>query len=182
MRHVGDGQGAVLRHDDHTFDTIAEFADIARPVVSGECVQCLGCHTCDVRTVFRIEQVQVVFDQQRYVFAALAQGRHVDVQDVQPEIKVLAKITGIDHSLEVAVGGGNQADIDLDRFVAPDAFESAGLEHAQQLHLHSGVDFTDLVEEERAAVCGLESTDPSGIGIGEGVLLMTEQFAFEQVA
>jgi hypothetical protein len=58
---------------------------------------------------------------------------------------------------EVAVGGRDDAHVDLHGLVAADALELALLQHAQQLHLDGRGDLADLVEEERAAVGLLEA-------------------------
>ena len=54
-------------------------------------------------------------------------------------------------------------------------------EHAQQLGLQRRVHLADLVEEERAAVGGLEAADARARGAGEGALLVAEELALEQV-
>ena len=77
--------------------------------------------------------------------------------DVEPVVEVLAEVARRDLLLEVAVGRGDQAHVDLDRLDAADALELALLERAQQLHLHLDRDLADLVEEQRAAVGQLEA-------------------------
>jgi hypothetical protein len=50
------------------------------------------------------------------------------------------------------VGRRDDPDIDLERLVAADALELAGLEHPQQLGLQIRVQVADLIEEEGAAL------------------------------
>ena len=52
--------------------------------------------------------------------------------------------------VEVAVGRGDDAHVDVQRLVAADALERALLQEAQELHLRRRRDLADLVEEERA--------------------------------
>ena len=61
--------------------------------------------------------------------------------------------------LEVLVGGGEHADVRLERLIATDAAELAFLQHAQELALHGQRHVADFIEEERAAVALLEAAD-----------------------
>src|SRR6185437_15184020 len=54
------------------------------------------------------------------------------------------------------------------------------LQEPQQLHLHRGRNFADLVEKQRAAVRFFRETRRVALRIGERALLVTEQFALEQ--
>ncbi len=81
--------------------------------------------------------------------------------------------------LEVAVGRGHDANVDLDRLAAADALELALLQHAQQLDLHVGGQIAHLVEEQGAAVGHLEAPQPPRHRTREGSLLVTEQLGFE---
>ena len=68
-----------------------------------------------------------------------------------------------------------------DGVVAADALVDALLQHAQQLHLHRQAHVADLVEEQRAALGDLEASLAGGDRAGERALLVTEQFALEQL-
>ena len=61
---------------------------------------------------------------------------------------------------QVAIGGGNQADVDLARFERTHTLNFAVLEHTQQLGLHTRRKFADLVEKDRSAVGGFEEARP----------------------
>ena len=93
----------------------------------------------------------------RQVVEPIAQRRQVDREDVEPVVEVLAELALRDQRLEVAVGGRDDADVDLDRLGAADALELALLQHAQQLDLHLQRQVADLVEEQGAAVGELEA-------------------------
>ena len=82
---------------------------------------------------------------------------------------------------QILVGGGDDADIGLDRRAAADRRIFALLQHAQQpgLRLHRHV--ADLVEEQRAALGLLEAPGGALGGAGEGAFLMAEQFALDEV-
>ena len=84
-------------------------------------------------------------------------------------------------ALEVAVGGGDEADVDLERrWSPPTRSNSPLLQHAQELGLHGRRQLADLVEEERAAVGQLEAPGLLAVGAGEGAALVAEQLALEQ--
>jgi hypothetical protein len=57
---------------------------------------------------------------------------------------------------QVAVGGRDDAHVDLDVFLPTEAAERAAFEHAEQGGLHSQGQLADLVQEDRAAVRQLE--------------------------
>ncbi len=112
---------------------------------------------------------------------ARAQRRHLEGDDAQPPVEVLAEFALFDHFAEVAVGGGDDAHVDLDRLGAADALDGLLAEGAQQLHLRGGVYLADFVEEKRAAVRQLEAPDAPLLRAGEGALLMAEELAFQNL-
>ena len=81
------------------------------------------------------------------IFLALAQRRNVDGHDVEAVIKVLAEGSLLQRGAQIAIGGGEQADINLDGARAAQALKFALLEHAQKLDLRDGRNVANLVEE-----------------------------------
>ena len=90
--------------------------------------------------------------------AAISSGRSrsggiVERDAVEPEVEVLAERPARDLGVEVAVGRGDEADVDRPRLAPPPTrSDLALLEHAQQLGLHRQRQLADLVEEHGAAV------------------------------
>ena len=123
-----------------------------------------------------------MLDQRRDVVGALAQRRQADGHDVQPVEQVLAEQSLRDQLAQVAMGGGDDPHIGLDRHAAADRHELARLQHAQQPGLGLERHVADLVEEQRAALGLLEPPDLARIGAGERALLVTEQLALDQLA
>ena len=111
----------------------------------------------------------------------LAQRRHAQIDDVEAEIEILAESALAHRLLEVAVRGGDDADVDLHRLGAADAVDLALLDGAQQLGLQARMHLADFVEQQGAAIGFLELADAARDGAGEGALLVAEQLAFEQV-
>src|SRR6266699_2008503 len=126
--------------------------------------------------------VRGVLDEQRQVLDPLAQRREHDRDDVQAVVEVLAEAPRLHLGLEVLVGGGEDADVDLERAVAAHPLELALLEHAQDLRLRLERHVADLVEEERAAVSDLELPLARRDRPREGALLVAEELALDQLA
>ena len=117
----------------------------------------------------------------RQVLAPLAQRRHHQLDDVEAEEQVLAEAAGLHLGVEVAVGGGDHPHVGDAGPVLADALEPLLLEEAQQPCLEAGRELADLIEEERAALGGL---DPAGLvadRAGEGAAGVAEQLAGQQL-
>src|SRR6266540_6277949 len=119
-------------------------------------------------------------DEQRQVVEPLPERGKAELDALQPVEEVLAELTLGDQLLEVLVGRGDDADVDVDGFDAADALDPALLERAQDLHLHAERHVADLVEEERASLGQLEAAGPRPDGAREGAALVPEQLGFEQ--
>ena len=125
--------------------------------------------------------VREVARQREDVLRPLAQGGQAQIDDVQAIEQVFAERAALDGFGQVAVRGGDDADVDLDRLGAADAVDLAFLDGAQQLGLQARIHLADFVEQQRAAIGFLEFADAPGDGAGERAFLMAEQFGFEQV-
>ena len=66
--------------------------------------------------------------------------------------QVLAEPPVPHHLIDVRVGGGHDADVDLQGPGLADGLDLAVLEQAQQLGLDVRVELADLVQEQRAAL------------------------------
>ena len=99
-------------------------------------------------------------DQRRNVVEPLAQRRQADRHDVEAVEQILAEQALADQLAQVAVGGGDDADIGADRRAPADRGELALLQHAQQPGLRLERHVADLVEEQRAALRPARSARP----------------------
>ena len=121
-----------------------------------------------------------VLRQQQDVAAAGAQRRQLDVDHVDAVVEVLAKAAFLDRGFEIAIGGGDDADVERHLGVPADRPDRPLLEGAQQLGLQPEREVADLVEEERAAV-GLDEESGAGAArVGEGAAGVAEELALEQ--
>ena len=82
----------------------------------------------------------------------LAQAGKMNCDHVQPEVEIFAKRSGSVRCFQIAVRGGNHADIHWILFVASHRPDFFFLQHSQKLGLHLERQFTDFIEENCAAI------------------------------
>src|SRR5271156_1317077 len=124
--------------------------------------------------------VQEPLRERQNIFAALTQGRDAQGDDVEAVVEILAEMMRGNFGLEVAIRRRDYSRIDMNRALAADALEVLILQEAQKLGLQGRRQVGNLVEEDAAAVGGLE---PAGLVLdraGERAAHMPEQFALEQ--
>src|SRR5882672_5098760 len=119
--------------------------------------------------------------EQRYVFAPLAKGRHPERKHLQPVIQIFAKAAFGDLAFQVAIRGGDDANVDAFCMSRTDRAYLSLLQDPQELRLQRQWRLRDLVEEEGTAVRELEEAAAIVRRAGERALLVTEQLALEQV-
>ena len=111
----------------------------------------------------------------------LAEGRQIQLKDVQAVIQILAELPLVHEFRQVAVGCGDEAEIRIFAAAHPDLLDLIALQHAQQLCLKIQREFADLVEKDRALVRQLElALLPAFPRSGKSALHIAEQFRFSQ--
>src|SRR5438552_4012610 len=101
-----------------------------------------------------------------------AQGRQLQIHDVEPVEQILAERVALYRLRKVAVRGRDDADVDFDRLAAAHPVDLALMKRAQELGLQPRIHFADLVEQQRAAIGLLEFAEAARDGAGERALLM----------
>ena len=119
--------------------------------------------------------------KQGQVFAALAQGRHDEFNDVQAVIQVLPEVAGLHLGGQVFVGGADDAHVYRLFLGGAQRANAPLLYGAQQLGLHGQGQVADFVQKQRAARSGLKKTNTVLRGAGVGAFACAEKFGFEQV-
>src|SRR5271157_3748056 len=157
-----------------------EFADVARPGVASEQLKRLGRDAACALSQFLAEAAEEVFRQQRKVAGPLAEARQAYRVHIEAVIQVAAESAGNHHFLQVAVGGCDDADVDLERFIPAHALELFVLQDAEDFRLRRRSHVADFVEENRPAVALLELTDPFAVSAREPALLIAKQLALQQ--
>jgi hypothetical protein len=172
-----DGLGADLGAfgEEHTaMDGVFELAHIAAPAM-GEQAAARGLGDWAVRDVVDLRVMAgKMLGKGNYVGGSVAQGGDGQADDVEAEIQILAKAAGVDLGLKIAIGSGEDADVDAYRGGAADAIDFAFLQGAQEFCLQAQLHFADFVEQQGAAFCGLELADAAGDGATEGALFMAK--------
>ena len=175
-----DAQFACRFQRHRPFDRVLQLPDIARPVVTGQSFERRRFDAVNALSRSGRIFLQKVIRQQRNILAALAQARHANGNDVQAIVEVLAERAFGDLPVEIAVGGGDDADVNWNFAGAAHRTDGAFLEHAQQFDLHGHGHLADFVEKNRALVGDFEQPAPVLVRSSEGAFDVTEEFAFEQ--
>ena len=145
-----------------------------------EKLQGLGRHAVHAAIELAVHAAEEVVYQQRDIVDPLAERRDADREHVEPVEEVLAEAAGRGQRFQVLVGGGDEADVGVDRRVAADALELLLLQQPQQLRLRGGRHVADFVHEDGSAVGLLELADAAAVGAGERAALVAEKLAFQQ--
>src|SRR5262249_47263784 len=106
---------------------------------------------------------------------------HADHPGGEARIKVAAEGASFDGDGEVAVGGGDDADVDCGGTRRADGADLARREGAQELGLERQRHLPDLIEEERASVGGGEEAVALLRGSGEGAGDVAEELALGEI-
>jgi len=129
---------AIAAENDSAFNRVLEFTHIAGPWMGHECCQTICRDGADVNAMFAGEALQKLLGEEWNVVATFTQWRNEDGDDVEPEEQVLAKFLFLDALFQVAVCGGNDANIDFDCSVATDSFQFPFLQYSEKFCLDLG--------------------------------------------
>src|SRR5258706_5349594 len=180
-REVLGADDVARAHDDEPLDHVAQLAHVAGPVVRQEVGERLDRDGLGPLAVLRREERDEVGDQQREVFPALPQRRHLDRDDVQAVVEILAERAGRDALGQVLVGGSQHPHVHPQGVLAAHPLEGLLLERPQHLGLGLEAHVPDLVEEERALIRELELAAPPRHRPGEGAALVAEELGLDQL-
>ena len=165
--------GARVGQSDGAREDVLELAHVARPRVRGQRVEGRGGHL----GVAPPEVVKQSLDEIRNLLDPLPQRRHLNHDDCKAEVEVLPERARGDARAEIAVRGGDHADVHRAIDAASHAPHDATVERTQQPRLQLERQLSYLVEKERAALRALEGSRMHGDRAGERTLLVTEQLA-----
>src|SRR6202030_4088061 len=115
-----------------------------------------------------------------YVFLMLAQGRHVNVENVKAIIKITAYFTAGYGVLRDFVGRGQDAHVYRRFDFAAEAAQLVIFKDSKQFGLSRHWHFPNLIEKNRSALGELKAAGASLESAREGTLFMAEDFAFDQ--
>ncbi len=109
----------------------------------------------------------------------LAQRRNLQAEQAEPGEQILAEPSLGDQTLQIAVRGGDHANVDLDLSLAAQRPDLLVFQDAQELDLESVRHLAHFIEKERASVGRAEETLPFGLGPGECATDVPEQLVLE---
>ena len=121
-----------------------------------------------------------MIDQAWNVFGPLAESRHLDHEDRDPIVEVLAKRALRHGRLEILVGGGDEPDVRPDGFAPTHLGELVRLDDPEELGLEARAQFTELVDEQGPGVGQREDAFAMLRRAGERALHVTEEVALHQ--
>src|SRR5262249_57437984 len=112
-------------------DRVPQLTYVARPPIMLEKRERGGVETAHLLAELVIEPINVVINQQSDIAVTLAQRRKHKRHHVETIEEILPELPRFHLLLEVAIGGGDDADIDTHIGEAADAFEGFLLEESQ---------------------------------------------------
>ena len=171
---------AVIAADHAALYQVLQFTDIAGEVVGQQGVDQAAAEAGNVPLVPLAVALQEVVHQQRDVFPAFTQAGNLDGVYIEAVEQILAETPGAHFVAQLNVGGGYQPYVHANGFVAPDPFDLAFLQGAQDLALGVQAEGDDFVEEQGAAVGAFEAPRAAAVGTGEGAPFHAEEFGFDQ--
>ena len=174
------GDGVFCGEEGEAFDDIAKFADVAGPGIAAQLRDRVAGKGFVFPAVLLGDLARKMGDELGEIFEAIAQMRKGQRENIDAVEEVTAEFVISDTVFEVAVGGNDDPDIDLDGLIATDALDFAFFEDAKKLGLHGNGHIADLVEEERAAFGLLEFADVASGSAGERTFFMAEEFGLDQ--
>ena len=121
-----------------------------------------------------------MFDQEWDVLGSLTKSGNRHRHDMEPIVKILPELPLPNELFQIPVGGGNNPDVDLLRFLRSDRSKCPLLRKSKELRLQVERHLADLVQEDRATICSLKDPDLVGRGARKTPLLVAKQLAFQQ--
>jgi hypothetical protein len=161
------------------FENVLQFPHVARPVVVHENGHRPWRDGQNLALPLGSQALQKELYEQRDIGLTLPQRREVDRNHVQAVVQILSELSLAHEAGEIAMGGGDHADVHLDGLVAAESLELLLLQDPQQLDLDRGAEISDLVQEDGPLVGQLESPLPLPDGARERPFLVAEQLALQ---
>src|SRR6266849_8037235 len=119
--------------------------------------------------------------ERQNIGATLAERRNSELENIQPEIKILAESAGLHGGGKINVGERDEARFDAQGFRAAEPFERALLQNAQELALRSGRERSDFIENDGAAAAELEASEFALDRAGKSAAFVAKEFAFDKL-
>jgi hypothetical protein len=132
---IGNERLVARHHGHHAADFVRQLPDVAGPRVKQQVFHQLVADFDAGLVFFELELPNQVSDERRYFLAALAKLRHMEADDVEAVVEVFAELLAFDEVVEIRVGRGDHAHVDLHGPSFAERVHFVRLEEAQQLRL-----------------------------------------------
>src|SRR5262249_40325566 len=138
--------------DYRALNNVLQLANVARPLISlAEFHRALFDLTDALRHLLG-KPLDEVFDENRNVLWPFAERRDIKGKDVQAVEQIRPECAGGDGCWQIAVRGGNHANVYRDGSTASNSLDLAVLQYAQQRHLGIHRNLADFIEEDRSGM------------------------------
>ena len=164
------------------FQHILQLPNVARPIVSLQLLEGRLGKMFRRQPIVDRQFVKKVPCEVGDILRPLAQRRRSQRNHVEAIVKVFPKSSRGHFTLKIAIRGGNHTDINGNLLVAADRTYRALLENPEQFGLHVCFQFSDLIEEDRSAICRAKTPQSAVIGAGERTFKVPEDVARKQGA
>src|SRR5262249_35593397 len=125
--------GISLSNQQHFAHDVFQFADVTRPVLSAQSFQRIRMDGRFCDTEFRRVLAKKISNKLGNIFFTFAQWWKSDNDDAEAIEEVFAKLVGRDGGLKIAMSRCNHADVDRNRFFAPEPLQSFFLQNSHKL-------------------------------------------------
>ena len=125
--------------------------------------------------------MQKEISQRGNIFFPLAQGRKVNRDHVEAKKEIFPKAALLDVLLEITIGRGDNADVDVNALVPSHPLEFPFLDDPEKLGLKLRFEVPYFIKKNRPTVRNLQFSLPHLMGPGESPLFVAKQFAFEEL-
>src|ERR1700745_3384972 len=174
-------QYAPASHEHGALHHVFQFSDIARIKIILKHKNGLIAETYCRESVLMAINSQEMFRQGDDIRASLAQRRNGNADHVQAIKQIFAEDAFTYGSLEIAIGGGENAKVAANCFGAAHALKGALLQDTQQFRLQGWGEFADFIQEDRATFGDLKPASLSPYSSCKRAALVTKQFRFQEV-
>src|SRR5579863_1702226 len=160
-------------------EAVLQFANITGPVIGKHDFEGIVAENFFLAGGSR-HAIEEMADQQWDVLPAFAKSGDAQTQNIEAEIEIAAEGALHDGLLQIAVGGGEDSNVDWDTASAADWTNFLFLDRPQHLRLQIDGEFSDFVEEDGSTFCHGHQSVFRLVGAGERTLNVAEQFALDQ--
>src|SRR3989441_13367461 len=157
-RQVGPCQVRPIAEDHGPLDHVAELSHVPRPVPGLEGLERRRVERLDPLFELAVERLAKVVGEEWNVALNFSQRGQGDGGDGDPIVEIGPELAGVHVLFQVAVGGRDEAQADLDLVSAAEPAKAPALKEIEHLGLHFRAELRDFVEEQGTAVGHLDES------------------------